>query len=300
MTTTPNRFSLLLFVAVAGFWGPGEAQRDQGEPPAEEEARAQLVEAMAQAGIHLDLEAGLVSIPATVQIRSDLLEYALCTPRGQTHESLFLTEVSPTALNAALLALGLEPGQNARLLHAELAQGGGGEGPTNPAGGPGAGELSAAAAAQAPKVEPPAGDALYLYVAWREEGELYFYRVDDLIANLDTGRTLRRHAWVFLGSRLVQPRAREGEPAPPEVFAAELEGNLINISFFFGGNTLLTASRPECIQQTIWVGNEWLLPPSSSPVEFFFSRAVLETVPVAWRDSLPVVKASAVEADSAR
>lgn len=263
----------------------------------DEAARAQLVEAMAQAGIRLDLEAEVVSIPATVQMRHEDLEYLLCTPRGQAHESLFLTEVSPTALNAALLALGLEPGKNARLVASELALD---PGEINERGGPGAGELTAQAAASAPEVLSPSGDGLYMHVGWREEDETYFFRVDDLIINLSSGRTLRRHAWVFLGSRLVRPRVRAGQPTPPEVFAAEIEGNLINISFFFGGNTLVTAARPECIEQSIWVANSALLPPMSAPVEFFFATRPLESVPADWRESLPVVRRDPAGSEAGR
>ena len=65
-----------------------------------------------------------------------------------------------------------------------------------------------------------------------------------------TSRALTRHRWVYLGSRFQAPR--EGEP---EVFVADLEQNLICLSFFFQGNTLLTAARPECEAQTIWIAN---------------------------------------------
>jgi len=95
---------------------------------------------------------------------------------------------------------------------------------------------------------------------------------------------------VYRGSRRGRAPGRAGEEPRPESFAAESEGNLINVSFFFGGNTLVTAARAECIEQTVWVGNTWLLPPSSSPVEFFFSKEPLETVPDPWRETLPVVK----------
>ncbi|MFT5291194.1 MAG: hypothetical protein ACI8PQ_002851 [Planctomycetota bacterium] len=269
--------------------GPSGVQAgpSQGGELQDEQARAQLVAAMAQAGIRLDLEAQIVSIPATVQVRQELLEYVLCTPRGQGHESLFLTEVSPTILNAALLALGMKPGENVKLAQANLALR---DDQVNERGGPEPGELSADVAAAAPNISLPKGDLLYLYAAWREGEELYFYRVDDLVANLSTGRTLRRHGWVFLGSRMVQPRTRRGGEEQPEVFAAEYEGNLINVSFFFSGNTLLTPAAAECIEQTVWIGNEWLLPASSSPIEFFFSRKRLDTVPDAWRDTLPEVK----------
>ena len=87
---------------------------------------------------------------------------------------------------------------------------------------------------------------------------------------------MRRHRWVFLGSRMVQPRP-DGDA--DEVFAADLEGNLINIAFFEQGNTLLTAALPECVEQTIWHPNCWLLPERGSPVELVFARERLITCP---------------------
>ena len=71
------------------------------------------------------------------------------------------------------------------------------------------------------------------------------------MTNLTTGRSLRRHKWVYLGSRFAKVRADDEE----ERFIADLEGNLINLSFFYQGNTLLTASLPQCVEQTIWVAN---------------------------------------------
>ena len=140
-------------------------------------------------------------------VRDELLEYLLVGPRGQGHESLFTTDSGPSHLNAGLLALGVEPGSNARW-------------DVTP---------------EEPELRLPAGDGFYVYAAWRERDETYLFRVDDLLSNLRTGRSMPRHRWVFLGSRFSRPREDQ-----PEVFVADHEGNLINIAFFFQGNTLLT------------------------------------------------------------
>jgi hypothetical protein len=217
--------------------------------------------ALEKEGIGLDLAAGVLSIPATVQIRSELLEYLLVGPNGAAHESLFLTRVRPSLLNAALLLLGVESGHNARWEE-----------------GQGVDELGRPQRT----VHPPEGDGFYLYAAWREQGETYFFRVEDLVRNLESGRTLRRHRWVYLGSRFAALR-----PGQPEIFVADAEGNLINLSFFFQGNTLLTAAPEECLAQTIWAANEWLIPEQGEPVRLFFARRPLERLEPAWAAALP-------------
>lgn len=50
-----------------------------------------------------------VSFPAMVRITNEVIEYALVTTDGKTHESLLTTEVSPTDLHIAALLLGIKP-----------------------------------------------------------------------------------------------------------------------------------------------------------------------------------------------
>ena len=228
-----------------------------------------------QAGIGLDLKTQVCSIPARVEVSDELLEYLLVLMHGAAHESLFVIGhgqrpeelVTWTELfNTALLMLGLERGTNARWEEKDPA-------PTEE-------ELRAGVGAY--DVIPPGGNGLYLYAAWREQGETYFYRMEDLIRDVSRGRTMRRHRWVYLGSRMVEKIGGGGE-----VFAAAMEGNLINIAFFAQGNTLFTGALPECINQTSWLGNAWLLPPRGSEVLLLFSKQPLESLPDKFRNRLP-------------
>jgi len=232
--------------------------QDQGA-----EARAKMDAVLAEQGLRLDLEHGLLAMPATVLVRDALLEYLLVGPSGATHESLFLTGVRPSLLNTALLLFGVQPGENARLEET---------GASDERGRP------------QRRVLAPHGDGFLLYAAWREQGELYLYRVEDLVGNTATGRTLRRHRWVFLGSRFAALRAGE-----PEVFVADVAGNLVNLSFFFQGDTLLTAALDECVEQTIWAPNAWLLPPRGEPVSLIFARQPITALPAGWAEGLPEV-----------
>lgn len=220
---------------------------------------AQLREAFAAEGILLDVTLGIAAVPAEILVRSELLEYLVVNPRGAVHESAFLTAITASRINAAMLALGVTPGTNARWNRRDP--------PPTPE------ELREGAPAY--EVTLPQGDGFYLYVAWKLDGEVVFHRMEDLILDLRRGATMRRHRWVYLGSRMVRLRADN----PEEAFAADLEGNLINIAFFEQGNTLLTGALLECEDQTAWQSNFWLLPERGSQVELVFSRALQATCP---------------------
>ena len=228
------------------------------------------------AGVRVDPGLGFCAIPAQVNVTNDLLEYLLVAPWGAAHESLLATSVDVEILNAALLTLAVEPGTNALWTPKE----------------PPPSEEELRAGVRPYTVTAPEGDGFYLYLAWREGEESYFYRIEDLIRDLQRGRTMQRHRWVYLGSRMVE--RKDGS----EEFAAALEGNLINISWFVQGNTLVTAALDACIEQTIWLANPWLLPPFESPVLFVFARERLQVLPAELLPALPeVVVPPPVEGD---
>ena len=205
------------------------------------DARAKLAQVLAEQKVSSNFDAGWVAIPCDVVVRGDLLEYLLVNERGAAHESLLGTTVVPSVLNTALLALGLSPGTNARWVAKQGAD----------------------AAPGAFEVLPPEGDGLYLHVAGRRGRKC-----------TSTGAAMRRQKFVYLGSRMVTVRAEE---AP--VYAADVEGNLVNVSFFEAGHTVLTTSAPECVRQTVWLPNGWLLPQTGQAVQLIFARNRLSSLP---------------------
>lgn len=276
----------------------GETPAVKPDAKSKDAIGAELQKAFAAQGIHLDLPRGLCTIPATVLVREDLLEYVLVNPHGQAHESMFLTNVVPSSLNVALLALGVVPGRNARWEKRVP--------PPTPE------EIKNGESGY--EVRPPEGDGFYFYAAWKQDGETYLYRVEDLILDRSNGQAMRRHKWVYLGSRMVRTRldgadgpvdadgkngtkngagnAAEGaakKSPPEEAYAADLEGNLVNVALFEQGNTLLTAALPECLKQTIWMTNFWIVPPRDAAVELVFSRERLTALPPEIEARLPNV-----------
>jgi len=270
MSAVPCKSSICLLLLVAGAAPRGAEPAPRPQDGSRPRLEAELEKAFREQGIHLDLASGRCTIPVEVCVREELLEYLLVGPSGAAHESLFATGVRPSLLNTALLALGVEPGTNASWVEKDPP--------------PHREELARGVLPY--DVVPPKGDGFRLYAAWREGEEVYFHAVDDLVSNLRDGRSMRRHAWVYLGSRMIRPRPEAEE----EVLAADLEGNLINLSFFRAGNTLLTAALDDCVFQTIWAPNTYLMPPIGSKVALIFSRERMVSLPQQLLGELPVVE----------
>jgi hypothetical protein len=183
--------------------------------------------------------------------------------------------VPGSVLNVGLLALGVEPGANATWR------------PKQPQPTP----EEVRAGAERFDVTPPSGDSLYLYLGWRSGGETYFFRIEDLIRNLAAGRAMRRHAWVYLGSKMVPSGRKDGG----EAFAADVYQNLICVSFFPEGYTLLTGALEECLDDSIWMLNAWLLPERGTRLAMIASRQRIDAPSEAIAKLLPEVATPATE-----
>jgi hypothetical protein len=239
------------------------------------EAERKLVDTLAQQDVVLDPARGVCSIPVDVVVRDELLEYLLVGPAGAAHESAFMTPVTPSVLNVALLALGAAPGSNAQWRRKD----------------PAPSEAEVRAGASPYDVTLPSGTGFYLYVGWRQGSETFFYRIEDLVRNLASGLAMKRHEWVYLGSRMV-PNGRSGADAA-EVFAANVYQNLVNIAFFSEGYTLLTGAQLDCVEQGIWALNAWLVPERGTRVSLLFSRNRIDSLDRELMALLPLVDGGA-------
>lgn len=227
-----------------------------------------LREALAESGLHFDGEDGWLAFETQVGVVDQALEYLLVAAGGARHEALLTCEVEPSIVNAALLALGLAPGNNATW---------------NPVGEelvilPGETEADLDLEAEPWRkrtvfeVSPPSGDGMYLHLAWRRGEELFFQRVEDVLVDAERDRPMRRHRFVYLGSEWI-----DGEDG--SVFAADRERNLISVALFSNGYVLLTPGLPECERQDGWYANPWLLPERGQPLLFIASRERLTALP---------------------
>ncbi|MCP5023182.1 MAG: hypothetical protein GY930_15600 [bacterium] len=211
--------------------------------------------------MHLAKDRSWLSVPVNLEVTGDYLEYLLVNPHGAMHESLLSTKVDAESLNTMLLVLGLKPGKNAEWRSVQENQA------STQAGG-----ARNQPARETYEVIAPNGDGAFFYLAWFEGEERFFYRLEDLVRDLDRGRTMRRHALVYLGSFMAQ-----GANGP--VFSATKEGNLINTALMRNGSTLFTTGLVECDKQSNWLANAWLLPARGSKLSLVISTKVLHCAP---------------------
>lgn len=231
------------------------------QQPAQEPAQNELVARFKEQGIRVDLKAKTIELDAKICNLRDPLEYLLVIqPQGKDHESLLACEGIPAeALNAAMLLLGVEKGQNGRIMEAVPA--------------PSLEEIQAGAVPYV--VQPASGDGFYVYVSWEEQiegrSEPFLYRAEDLLINARDEGSYQRGKFVYLGSRFVKPH-KDAQ----EFFAAQGEGNLISLCIFEPANHLLTGSDPDSDNQDAWYSNIFLLPPVGHPVKVILSRERLD------------------------
>ncbi len=163
--------------------------------------------------------------------RCPTLEFAGCTSRGKTHESLVLFDCDPKQLHLALIMLGLTPTPQVTEFGQQVALDKGDKVVIEVA-------WEASAAPDDPTA-PPAVDGLVRR------------RLEDLIYDRRTRLAMPRVGWVFTGSRMVKV------PAPPdwkelhEVYAAAYDGNLVAV--YHDPNAILDTPLAEGGDDTVYV-----------------------------------------------
>lgn len=183
----------------------------------------EMLEQFQKEGIVFDGKAKTVSIQATVNAAPDPIEYLLIHRRGKRHEAVFITDSKPSILNAALMLLGLQPGQNATYKEKDPP--------------PSAEEIEKGADPLV--VTPPKGGTFWMTVAWKDkDGQRREYAVEDLLLDMTTRVAVTKAEWVFLGGRLARLYKND-----PEVFVADFEGNLISTCYLSPDNHLGTMSH---------------------------------------------------------
>ncbi len=225
--------------------------------PVKGKAAEILKKKLEKEGVHLDLEKKLVWVNGRVCIVNANLEYVAVGERGATHEALFILDCKPSALNAALIALGLVPGKNYRTVEKKPLP-------------PKEDVLSG-------KVKPyilihPQGPEVFLTAEWvGKDGKPIRHKVSDLILNLRTMKPVKKCKWIYFGGRMA-PLYR-GEPP---VFVADYEQNIISNCYMLPSNHLITIRHEDGLDDTMWWPNTKLLPPKGTPIKLYISLKPLE------------------------
>jgi hypothetical protein len=116
-----------------------------------------------------------VSFPCRINMEKGLLEVALCTPQGKTHESLLVTDISPVEFQTVMLLLGLDPvneiPDDPKLID-----------PLSPY-----------------KTIETYGDSVLIFLETETDGKIERKRIEDFIRDESKGTKLEKSTWIFRG-----------------------------------------------------------------------------------------------------
>lgn len=227
-----------MLLCVTAWSTAGGAAQDPATPPEPrpeaqepEKALAQMLRQFEEAGIALDTKAGMLSVPVVVNNPPDPLEYVLIHRKGKKHEALFVTEAQPSLINAALLALGYQPGKNVDYKEKDPL-------PTRE-------EMEAGA--DWVDVFPPEGMELWMTVRWKDEDGEHEEALETLVMDRTTGKEVVSARWIYLGGRIA-PLYR-GEPP---VYVADYEGNLVSVCYMRPDNHFATIVHERARDEQNW------------------------------------------------
>jgi len=168
------------------------------------------------------------------------LEQVCCGRGTREHESLLVTDAPASAVQAGLIAIGLQAGR------------------------PGAWSVGASGALE---LQAPAGDPVELRVRWSEGGAAREAPIGAWIE--DRRPAAGELAFVFAGSRFVDTPARQR-------FAADLSGSVVGLVTF--GDEVIAPSQVEPDRVDVaaprWRARSAALPPEGTPVTLVIRRSV--------------------------
>jgi hypothetical protein len=199
--------------------------------PRTPEERAKLVEDLATQGVVYDPAKKRFEVKGGFGRPTRVLEFLAVAPGGRSHESLLVLDVVPSAMKKAADDMGIPKGRPADFT-------------TNRA---------------------PEGDGLFAYVAW--EGRDVPVRVENLVKNMRTGKTLKPGPLVYIGSRDIVK-----EVSWDVFFAADVYYNVVGLTWNFSGDMVFNAADEEGVDEHVWVVNEEVAPPPETPCRMIFSK----------------------------
>ena len=205
----------------------------QNEPPAASPIMREVSPGVYEIGrLRLDQKARTVTFPGELNMNDGNLEYLLVTERGSTHESLLVSDVTPSDLHFAMLLLGAKgSGQQAGALP--------------PA------QIDASFLKTAPKLK---GDTISIAVRWKAGDVEKSAPVEDWLINTDAKKPAERGPWIYNGSMF-----NAGH------FMAQIEG--AHAALVTYPAALINNPRKGNDNDQIWIVNTKAVPPVKTPVD---------------------------------
>jgi hypothetical protein len=181
--------------------------------------------------VRIDKRSRTVSFPAAVNLRQGAMEYLLVTSWGKVHESILRIDTEPYRIHIAMLLLGAK---GAGTNDEELIP-------------PPAPYVSHPSNIQIP------GDKISIDIRWNSNGKTITRRAEELVYNSQKKSRLQRGKWVYNGSFMDE-----------KTFVAQREGSVI--SLITDPEALINNIGPGHDNDSIWIANAKLLPPSDVPL----------------------------------
>ncbi len=148
-----------------------------GAPPVKEIATGVLD----VGGVRLDKSARTIRFPAAINMADGIIEYLLVGRGGKTHESLFVTDISPYHLHLAMLLIGAKGNPADSSLERR----------------PPPSTISSDYLKNAPELK---GDLVEITLQWTAGGKEHTGNVEDFLTNLEQKRPMRHGPWTYNGS----------------------------------------------------------------------------------------------------
>lgn len=216
-----------------------------------------LVKELANEGVTVDFEKRKVEVKGALLLdkmnAGYPIEYLIVNEHGKSHESLGIVRCTPSKLNAAFLALGLEPGKSVTFVKKD---------PPPPM------EKLVSGEEREYDVLPPQGTVVDIAVKWQDDkGGEHLQPIEDLIVYITNGKPLPRRGFVYVGSRfskIVTGTERK------ERFMADVEGDVVSLYISGYGNCLFDMNSDEGVESYLYDVNAKLAPPRGTKVSFVF------------------------------
>ncbi|MSR40960.1 MAG: hypothetical protein EXS10_03550 [Phycisphaerales bacterium] len=192
-------------------------------------------------GLRVDRSAKCVEVDAEIAIDVGVLEAAACLHKTREHESLVVVRALPSALHAAMLLAGFEPGKPG--VWSEL--------------------FLPSRAFDRLELKPPSGALLAIDVRLAD-GTLV--PLSSWIRSTDGARAFPLHPWVFAGS-VFAPNPKSWKE-PGEHYVADYTGQIIGIVTFGDEVIAFDEVLPDRVAfaEPDWEVDSTKIPPPGTPV----------------------------------
>lgn len=200
------QFCSILMATLSLAQGPPPRGAPTGKPPEKSAIKKTGDVTYEIGGVQFDGATREIRVPCTVNMREGIIEYALVTETGKTHESMLKTKVKPFDVQIALLLCHFEPHPGELIDLMANAQP----------------ELMALAKK---KMEHPGANLVELAVEWNDkDGKSHKAALANWIHSERENKPLNIPHWIFNGSDV-----GDGN------FSADIDGSFISVHFDLTG-----------------------------------------------------------------